>query len=215
MSNGLGQNAVLRWWGQSVVWARNSSCGFASQARRQHLAGKKQIFLPVTSGREAAALTERYIVSRCGWTQYTAPCFRDNELFPQSWRACQGRLVKPWKWSYCRGTTQSNARCSQQWVFASLGIITVGWFECCTLEISKGALGIWFRFHKNTVDRCEARVSYQSHLLPSFVRRWGAAQTRMYGLKSKQFTQTRETIKTILTANWYWIDIKKLKQAES
>ena len=124
-------------------------------------------------------------------------------------------LIKPWKWNYFSGTTQSNESCSQQWVFARLDPITVGWFECSTLEISKGALSIWFRFHKAALDRCEANVNHQSHLVPCFIGRWGTAQTRMCGLKSKQFTQTRETIKAILTANWYWIDIKKLKQEGS
>lgn len=41
-------------------------------------------------------------------------------------------------------------------------------------------------------------VNCHSHRLLSFIRQCRAAQSRMYGLESKQFMQTREAIKAVL-----------------
>lgn len=111
-------------------------------------------------------------------------------------------LIKPWKWNYISGITQRNDSCSQQCFFARLGPVTIGWFECCTSEISKGVLSVWFRFHKTAVNVHKASVNRWSHF-PCASSSGGKAQTEMYSLKSKQFTQTREAIKAILTADWY------------
>lgn len=112
-------------------------------------------------------------------------------------------LIKPCKWNYISGITHRHDSCSQQWVFARLGPVTIGWIECCTSEISKGVLGVWFRSHKTTDDVHKASVNPWSHL-PCASSTVGKAQTGMYSLKSKQLTQTRETIKAIFTADWYW-----------
>lgn len=111
-------------------------------------------------------------------------------------------LIKPCKWNYISGITQRHDSCSQQWVFARLGPVTIGWIECCASEISKGVLGVWFRSHKTTVDVHKASVNHWSHL-PCASSTVGKARTGMYSLKSKQLTQTRETIKAIFTADWY------------
>lgn len=73
-------------------------------------------------------------------------------------------LIKPWQWNYISGITQRNDSCSQQWVFARLGPVATGGFECCTSEISKGVLSVWLRFHKTAVDVHKASVNHWSHL---------------------------------------------------
>lgn len=94
-------------------------------------------------------------------------CYRDEPH--------RSGLVKPWEWNDFSGTTQSNDSCPQQWGFAGLGPITVGWFECCTLEISKGPLCLWFRFHKTAVDGCEAKCEASEP--PSTVLHWAMGST--------------------------------------
>lgn len=92
-------------------------------------------------------------------------------------------LIKPWKWNYISGITQRNDSCSQQWVLARLGPVTIGWFECCTSEISRGVLGVWFRFHKTAVDGCKAIVNHWSHIPCAS---WSGGESTNWDIWSKE-----------------------------
>lgn len=140
-----------------VVKARNNSCGFASYGGSILLARNRFSCLQ--------QLAEKLQCWWRGWLYHCAaehrtqvPCFCFHDEPHWSW------LIKPWKWNYISGITQRNDSCSQQWFFARLGPVTIGWFERCTSEISKGVLHVWFRFHKTTVDVHKASVNHWSHL---------------------------------------------------
>lgn len=94
-------------------------------------------------------------------------------------------LIKPWKWNYISGITQRNDSCSQQCFFARLGPVTIGWFECCISEISKGysVLDPDFTKPQSMCTKQVCTIGVIFHVLHQVL---GKAQTGMYSLKSKQ-----------------------------
>lgn len=85
----------------------------------------------------------------------------------------------------------------------------------------------WILHLGNKQRECSGSGSGLTELLPVGTRQawsqeppfravlWQVARNGMHVLKSKQSAQARETIKAILTANWYWINITKRRREGS
>lgn len=170
--------------------------------RRQHLAGKKQIFVPATSGKEAAVLMERVIVSLCSWAQHTGSFFKDSKLL-LSWgaplelgnKALQAKLHQwdyPETWQLLPAVGFCQIGSHYHWLDWMLYFRNKQRSTWCLIQISQNHC--WC-----AQGKCEPLESP----FMCFIN-CGESTNWTYSPKSKQFTQTRETVKAILTADWSW-----------
>lgn len=137
-----------------VVKARSNSCGFVSQGGSILLVRNRFSCLQQLSEELQCWWRGRWY--RCAAQHGTqVPCFCSHDEPHWSW------FIKPWKRNSIRGITQRNDSCSQPCFF---GPVTIGWFECCVSEISRGLLDVWFRFLKTAVDVNKKSVNHWSHL---------------------------------------------------